>query len=355
MTTHAGAGAEGTAARRIPVTHDPPNAETPLRALAEPLTPQGSFYVRSNFPLPDLSLAAWRLEVDGEVAEPAALTWDDLQALPRHSVAVTLECAGNGRTRMSPQPEGTPWDLGAVSTGRFSGVALHHVLERVGPGPGAVEVLFEGADGGTSGAGVVERFARSLPIDVALAPDTLLAWSLDGRPLPREHGYPLRLVVPGWYGMASVKWLTRIRVLTRPFEGRFQRERYVYLQEAGTPDGTPVTRMRARSVIAHPADGARLSAGPCEVAGTAWSGYGPIRRVEVSVDGGHEWRDAVLLPPESPHACTAWRYAWTPRAGAYELLARATDGAGNRQPLEPVWNAQGYGNNVVQRVRVRVG
>jgi sulfite oxidase len=340
---------------RVTVTEEPPNAETPLAALAVPLTPGGSFYVRSNFPLPDLSLADWRLVVDGEVERSCSLGWDELRALPEKTLAVTMECAGNGRLLMEPVPAGTPWNLGAVSTARFSGVPLRHILERARPTADALEVLFEGADGGTTETGEQAIFARSLPLDVALHPDTLLAWSIDDRPLPREHGYPLRLVVPGWYGMASVKWLARVHLIARPFDGFFQRKRYVYLQENGTPDGTPVTRMRVRAVIARPAQGDRVAGGVVEVAGTAWSGYGPVRRVEVSTDGGRSWADARLRVPDSPYACTAWRLEWEPpRPGSYEVVARATDAAGNRQPLEPVWNAQGYGNNVVHRVVVRV-
>jgi DMSO/TMAO reductase YedYZ molybdopterin-dependent catalytic subunit len=229
------------------------NEEAPLRALAEPLTPTENFYQRTNFLVPEIDRAAWTLAVHGDVRQPLVLGWDELQAMPARTVTVTLECAGNGRTRMTPLPPGHPWDLGAVSTARFTGVPLRDVLERARIGGGAVEVAFAGADAGTTETGRFARFERSLPLDRAMDADVLLAWEMNGEPLPPRHGHPLRLVVPGWYGVASVKWLTEIRVLDAPFDGFFQRERYVYRGEAGVADGTPVTRMRVRALIARPA------------------------------------------------------------------------------------------------------
>jgi DMSO/TMAO reductase YedYZ molybdopterin-dependent catalytic subunit len=332
------------------------NEEAPLGALAEPLTPTEDFYQRTNFLVPEIDRAAWTLSVHGAVRTPLVLGWDDLRRLPARTLAVTLECAGNGRTRMTPLPPGHPWELGAVSTARFTGASLRDVLRRAGVEDGAVEVAFAGADAGITETGRYARFERSLPLDAALDADVLLAWGMNGAPLPPRHGHPLRLVVPGWYGVASVKWLTEVRVLDAPFDGFFQRERYVYRGEAGMQDGTPVTRMRVRALIARPEDGERLKVGAqAEIRGTAWSGEGPVRRVEVSVDGGATWRDARLGAAEGGYACVPWTLAWTPaRPGRHELLARATDGAGNTQPLEPVWNELGYGNNVVQRVAVDV-
>lgn len=332
------------------------NEEAPLRALADPLTPTADFYQRSNFLVPEIDRAAWTLAVHGAVRHPLALGWDDLRGMPARTLALTMECAGNGRTRMTPVPPGHPWELGAVSTARFTGVPLRDVLWRAGVEGGAVEVAFAGADAGVTEAGIPARFERSLPLERALDPDVLLAWEMNGEPLPPPHGYPLRLVVPGWYGVASVKWLTEVRVLDAPFDGFFQAERYVYRGEVGTADGTPVTRMRVRALIAQPSDAERLPAGvAAEILGTAWSGEGPVRRVEVSVDGGVTWQDARLGEAESPYAAVPWSFAWTPgHAGRHLLLARATDGAGNVQPLEPVWNELGYGNNVVQRVEVDV-
>jgi DMSO/TMAO reductase YedYZ molybdopterin-dependent catalytic subunit len=344
-----------TAPGLVTVTEHPFNAEAPLEALAELLTPTPLFYVRCNFAMPEIEPGSWRLVVDGEVEHSIELTLAELRALPQRSVTLTIECAGNGRLHMAPVPSGTAWNLGAVSTATFTGVPLRHLLERVRPAETAREVLFLGADGGDVETGQTVSFARSLPLAAARAPEVLLAWAMNDEPLPREHGAPLRLVVPGWYGMASVKWLVGIRLLAEPFHGHFQTERYIYVQERGTPDGTPVTRMRVRSLIASPADGAELGAAPVRVRGSAWSGHGGIRRVEVSTDGGATWAEAELGTPPSQHAATPWRLEWLPPgAGLYQLISRATDEAGNHQPLEQVWNAQGYGNNVVQRIEVRV-
>lgn len=332
------------------------NEEAPLRALAQPVTPTAEFYQRSNFLIPEIDPATWSLSVDGLVRRPLALTWNEVRSMPARTVTVTLECAGNGRTLVSPLPPGHPWGLGAVSTAEFTGVPLREVLERAGIGERAVEVMFAGADAGGIGGGRAVRFERSLPLDAALHPDVLLAWEMNGEPLPPRHGYPLRLVVPGWYGVASVKWLTEIRVLGAPFHGHFQTERYIYLGERGTPDGTPVTRMRVRAVIADPSEGDRLSAGVATlVRGTAWSGDAPVTRVEVSADGGATWDDAQLDSTPSIYAAAPWTFVWIPTdPGRHVLLARATDGAGHVQPRYPVWNELGYGNNAVHRVEVDV-
>ena len=332
------------------------NVETPLAALEHGITPRGQFYRRTNFYVPEIDPAAWALPVCGEVEAPFTLAWDELRALPRHSVAVTMECAGNARSLVTPPTPGQQWEHGAVSTAVFGGVSLRTVLARARPRAGAVEVLFTGADAGSVGAGRTEPFARSMPLALARGPDVLLAWEMNGEPLPAEHGYPLRLVVPRWYGVASVKWLAQVRVLAEPFRGHFQHEKYIYLGEAGTPDGTPVARMRVRSLIAHPSAGDELTAGvPMEIRGCAWSGEAPVERVEVSADGGRTWAAAQLGAAPSPYAAALWRLLWIPPpAGAAELIARATDAAGNTQPMECVWNELGYGNNAVQRVPVTI-
>lgn len=339
----------------VPVEARPFNAETPMQALAEPLTPIHLFYVRNHFQVPRIKAETWRLAVDGAVMRPHQMSLKDLQSFPERTVTVTMECAGNGRTRMVPVPSGTPWACGAVGSASFTGTPLHLLLERAGLRSEAVEVVFAGADLGEVEPGRTEVFARSLPLALARQPDVLVAWGMNGEPLLPEHGHPLRLVVPRWYGMASVKWLVTISVLPEPFKGYFQRERYVYSGESGTPEATPVTLMRVRAVIGRPADGAELAPGRVEVAGTAWSGAGPIARVEMSVDDGHSWAEAELGTALSTYAATPWRFLWLPSSpGKYALVARATDDAGNTQPPGPVWNAYGYGNNVVHRVRVAV-
>lgn len=337
----------------VPVHQRPFNAETPLRLLDRALTTSESYFVRSHFDVPMMDPGNYALTIDGIVARTIRLSLAEIKAMPNESVTVTMECAGNGRTSLNPRPTGVAWGLGAASTARYTGVRLKHVLDLAEPGR-ALEVVFTAADGGdVDGQHVV--YARSLPLAIARLPDTLLAWSMNDEPLAPAHGAPLRLVVPGWYGMASVKWLTRITLSGQPFTGHYQHNDYVYLRQDGIADGTPVTLMRVRSVIASPIDGATMSMAPVVVSGSAWSGEAPITRVELSHDDGRTWHQATLNPPASERAATLWKWTWTPHVtGSFTLIARATDGAGRTQPLEPVWNLRGYGNNSVHRVRVNV-
>ncbi len=339
----------------ITVEADPYNAETPLAALADPLTPAALFYVRNHFAQPELETTAWRLRVGGLVAQALDLPLGELEGLGEHRLAVTLECAGNGRKALGKPVEGTPWGFGATSTARFAGVPLARVLERAGVRPEAQELVFTGADTGEVKPGRQVAYARSLPAAVAGQRDTLLAWSMNDAPLPAAHGGPVRLVVPGWYGMASVKWLTSITTIVGPFDGYYQRERYIYADSGGASDAEPVTVMRVRAVIAYPADGARLPLAPAEVRGTAWVGGARVAGVAVSLNGGQSWQDAELQPPSEPYGPATWRYPWQPTApGPYIIVARAADSAGRRQPLLPSWNYYGYGNNVVQGVRLAI-
>ena len=349
------AGAERRYAAPVVHEDEPLTAETPLSLLGEELTPQASFYIRNHGPAPALGIDAWQCLVDGAVERPLALSWSQLQALAPVTRRVTLECAGNGRAHMAQPAEGTPWQYGAVGTAEFSGVPLRALLEQAGVRAEAVEVLFTGADGLQTDAGKTRPFQRSLPLEVALGGDCLLAWSMNGETLTRQHGYPLRLVVPGWYGMASVKWLVRITVLDARFEGYYQSERYVFKGERGMPEGAPVTRQRVRAVIVYPADGATLPRGALRIAGTAWSGEAPVARVEVSLDDGRSWVQADV-GRGSPGAASAWSLTWNPSsAGVLAIMARATDGKGNTQPMQPGWNVYGYANNTVQRVQVTIG
>jgi DMSO/TMAO reductase YedYZ molybdopterin-dependent catalytic subunit len=342
-------------AKRIPVMEQPFVAETPLSALTNALTPTPLIFVRSHFEVPVVDPASWRLAVGGAVGEPLEMGFDEILSLPTIRRIVTMECAGNGRTLMRPTPKGAAWSLGGASTVEFGGAPLRLILERARVSAAAVEILFSGADRGEVAPGRVVPFERSLPLEAAMGREPLLAWEMNGEPLTPEHGFPLRLVVPGWYSVASVKWLTGISALTRPFEGRFQTEEYLYVGEKGVPDREPLSTIRVRSLIGRPAEGEEIAQGPVEIAGTAWSGAAPIESVEVSVDGERTWLAADLAPAESPFGATPWRLAWRPPSrGRYVLAARATDRAGNTQPLEPVWNAQGYGNNVVQRVGITI-
>ncbi|HLL85619.1 MAG TPA: molybdopterin-dependent oxidoreductase, partial [Longimicrobium sp.] len=282
------------AAERVIVRPAPLCAETPLDALADEITPPGLHYVRSNFPFPHLDARTHRIRVDGAVGEALELGMDELARLPRRTVGVTLECAGNDRLTLAPLPAGELWGGGAVATAEWGGVSLADVLARASVGQGAREVLVEAADEGVAGGSEI-RFARSLPMEKALHPDTLLAFEMNGAPVPAEHGAPLRLVVPGWYGMASVKWVSRISVLTEPFAGWFQRDRYVMDYGAGAP-AVPVAEMAVKAVVTVPRGGEVLGTGPVTVRGWAWSGAGPVARVQVAVDGGEAWEDARVHP-----------------------------------------------------------
>ncbi|MBW3661137.1 MAG: sulfite oxidase [Gemmatimonadetes bacterium] len=339
--------------RRTVRERDPYNAGTPMEALCRPITPTDLFYVRNHFDVPEIEADEWRLRFGGVVERPLELALSDLRALPPRTLAVTLECAGNGRTRMRPVPSGTPWAFDAVSTARFTGTSLVHLLDAAGVRRGAVEVLFVGADGEEADPRSEAAFARSLPLDVARHPDTILAWGMNGSPLRPQHGHPVRLVVPGWYAVASVKWVARIDLLDAPFRGHWQTTKYVYDGMEGVPDGTPVEAMRVRAAIARPADGTSVPAGPVVVRGTAWSGAGRIRKVEVRVDDG-AWVEAALGRSAGRHGATPWTWTWRARKGRRRIEARATDETGATQPLVPVWNHHGYGNNVVQRVEIDV-
>ncbi|MDP9264746.1 MAG: sulfite oxidase [Chloroflexota bacterium] len=325
------------------VSADPFNAETRLERQLGVVTPVGRHYVRDHFPLPE---PPDRLVVDGEVSEPLTFTLSEVRAMPARSLFVTLECAGNGRSYLEPRVPGEQWSTGAVGTAEWTGVPLVAAMERAGVRATATELLFTGADRGVV-AGRHIAYERSLPIDYASRGVALLAYAMNGEDLTAQHGAPLRLVVPGWYGVASVKWLTRITAIPRPFRGFYQAERYVI-------DGAPLRQVEPRAVITWPADGAALERGRVHVRGYAWSGRSPLQGVEVSSDGGSRWALAALGPEISPYAWRTWEYEWSPVSpGDQVLAARALDADG-AQPWAERWTALGYANNAVRPVRVRV-
>jgi DMSO/TMAO reductase YedYZ molybdopterin-dependent catalytic subunit len=330
----------------------PFNAESSIERLGPEITPTPAFYVRSNFPVPDLDPTTHRIAVEGAVERPLQLTLADLQELGTRSLVCTMECAGNNRTALAPLPSGEPWQSGAVSTGGWKGVPLRAVLERAGLAPDATEVLIEGADRGRPKDGPPEAipFARSLPREKALHEDTLLAFELNGAPLPPDHGAPLRLVAPAWYGMASVKWVARIAALREPFSGYYQRRRYIYDFDDGASPA-PVREMRVKALIVTPGEGERVPRGRVRVQGRAWSGAGAVQRVEVALDGGEAWQEARLLQPSSPYAWQGWEVELeVSEPGRHVLRARATDAAGETQPAVARWNKYGYGSNGVRPV-----
>ncbi len=334
------------------------NHALPLEALRHPITPIGLHYLLIHFDIPYVDADAWRLEVGGRVERPLTLTLADLRSRPSRTVAVTLECAGNGRALLSPHVVSQPWLLEAVGTAEWTGTPLAPVLEEAGVLPDAVEVVFTGLDRGVDGT-IEQAYERSLPLAEARSDDVLLAYEVNGRPLPPQHGFPLRLVVPGWYGMAHVKWLAAATVVAEPFGGYQQRTAY-HVRNAEDDPGTAITRMLPRSLMVPPGipdfvtRTRFLEAGRCALEGRAWSGYGPIERVEVSVDGGETWDDATLGDAPSEFAWRGWSYDWDAEPGEHELCCRATDTTGRTQPSAPEWNVGGYCNNAVQRVRVLV-
>lgn len=355
--TRSGLAAAGDPAL-IPRQTAPDNAECPVHHWWSWITPSRLFYVRSHFPAPALDSAGWRLVVDGAVERPLELTLAELQALPRQRRVVMLECAGNRRTEFEPRPPGVPWQDGAVSSAEWEGVALADLLALARPRAAARELLLEGADRGTvAGAAAPIPFARSLPLERALHPDTLLADHMNGSPLPPEHGAPLRAVAPGAYGMDSVKWLVRLRLLDEPFEGHFQVNDYRLFPAPGSAASPrPIGPIRVSSLIAWPGPKAELRAGQeARVVGYAWSGSGAVREVQLSVDGGASWARAALVGPEAPYAWRLWEFRWRPEApGPYHLVARAVDSIGAAQPEQAEWNAKGYANNGWYRVEVYV-
>jgi sulfane dehydrogenase subunit SoxC len=332
------------------------NHGMPLEALRYPITPVGLHYLLIHYDVPVVDADRWSLAVRGD--RELSLGLDELRERPQVELTATMECAGNGRAHLDPRPISQPWLLEAVGTARWSGTSLRALLEEAGLREGAVEVLFTGLDRGVEGE-IEQRFQRSLPLAEALRDDVLLAYEMNGSPLPPQHGFPLRLVVPGWYGMTNVKWLAEIELVDRPFDGYQQTWSY-RLRQAEDEDGSPLGPMLPRSLVVPPgipeflSRERMLTAGECLLEGRAWSGHAPIESVEVSVDGGAGWATAELAESESRWAWRGWSYRWHAEPGHYVLCSRARDAAGNEQPLEPGWNLGGYANNAVQRILVTV-
>jgi DMSO/TMAO reductase YedYZ molybdopterin-dependent catalytic subunit len=326
------------------LTPDPLNAETKLADATGLITPAGRHYVRTHFAMPR---AIPELSIGGEVTRELHIDVAEIRRARARTVAVTLECAGNGRRFLEPRVPGEQWGLGAVGTAKWTGVLLRSLLERAAPRESAVEVLFRGADDGVpKDLGRKIFYERSLPVDVAMGDDVLVAYAMNGEPVPPEHGGPLRLVVAGWYGMASVKWLARIDILDRPFVGFYQTDRYVI-------DGRPLREIAPRAVITYPPENAELREGPLVVRGYAWSGTAPVSEVALTTGGGRSL--AILpMPPRDGHAWQPFECTVELAHGDHGIVARASDARGNVQPREPRWNVLGYANNAAREVRVRV-
>lgn len=318
------------------VTSAPENSETPLSEVRGWVTPTRLFFVRNHFPEPAIDPATWRLRLEGLVERPCELSLEDLNDLPQRSVLATMECAGNGRSFLGPTTPGVPWGAGAIAHAEWSGVPLRHLLASAGVNRSAIEVVFEGADRGSEPDHPQPmNFSRSLPLAKALDPDTLIALRMNGEPLTPTHGFPARLLAPGWYGVASIKWLTRIRCVAEPYDGYFQTIKYVvHRRSASGWETVMLDRMAIKSEILRPRQGEVLADRPQRIFGAAWAGEDEIARVEVSDDGGETWREAELLGPQARYSWTLWETLWTPpRPGRHVLLARATSKNGEVQPM----------------------
>jgi DMSO/TMAO reductase YedYZ molybdopterin-dependent catalytic subunit len=333
----------------------PLNAETPVEYLKSWITPNTVFFDRNQGAIPArrISLARWKLSVEGEVATPLKFTFDDLLRLPKTIAADTLECSGNGRSLLAEKSAGNPWTIGGVGNAVWGGVWMRELLNRAGLTPAAAHVAFEGFDRPLGSAGV--KFIRSIPLEKALA-STLLAYEMNGEPLPLKHGYPVRALALGWTGANCVKWLQRITVLDRPWSGFFMDSVYRVFQKGQEPQcGEGVTAMKLKSIITQPLPGESLPAGAVIVLGAAYGGEAQVERVELSLDGGTKWRPAEFIGPHEPYAWRQWQYVWEQAApGAYTLMARVTDAHGRQQPMQAEWNSLGYGNNGVTEHAVSI-
>jgi DMSO/TMAO reductase YedYZ molybdopterin-dependent catalytic subunit len=341
---------------------EPENLEFPFAALDGFLTPNASFYVRNHFPVPHLDARAWRLQVEGAVKNPLSVSYDELLQMPAETRIVTIECAGNSRVFLAPKVDGVQWEMGAVGNAEWTGVSLSEVLARAGVEEGAIEIVLEGADKGEVKEGAKKtpgaiHFARSIP--AAKAREVLLAYRMNGETLSPAHGFPLRAVVAGWYGMASIKWLSRIIVTKEKFNGYFQTLDYAYWEERdGLPAQLrPIGEMQTKALIARPATREVVAANTLyRMRGAAWSGDAEIVRVEISTDGGGSWAEAKLLDEARQYVWRLWEYDWRvpARAGEYTLMARAADSRGRTQPMEREKGRGSYMINHVLPIKVEV-
>jgi len=349
-------------ARLITRQKEPENLESPFSALDGPITPNELFYVRTHFATPHLKVQDWRLRIEGSVRSPLNLTYEELRSFPSHTVTATLECAGNSRVYLTPPARGVQWEQGAVSTAEWTGVQLSAVLERAGLKREAAEVVLEGADSGEikdpPHPGAALNFSRSLPLEKARQSNVLLAYEMNGKPLPTAHGFPVRAIVPGWYAVASVKWLKRLVVVSRPYLGYFQTIDYAYWEhQDGLARRVPLTSLLVKSQIARPAFRETvLSNSTVQIVGAAWAGEQAVSLVEVSTDGGHNWGRADLTNEARTGAWRLWKYEWkTPGiSGPCILMSRATDSAGNVQPTTRDLDRENYMINQIVPIEVNV-
>lgn len=344
------------------ISSDPICASASLSSLEEGITPNSNYFIRNHFGVPNIDVSTWSISIWGEVDNPVMVRYEELLEMPSREVKSLLECAGNSRSTMQPPAEGVAWDHGAVGTAVWKGVPVATVLGKASVRNIAKNVLFEGADYGrerNAPGALAPRelsYAMSLPMGKVLHPDTLLVYEMNGETLPPEHGYPMRLLVPGWYGMASVKWVANIRVLEQPFRGFHENDYYVYVAEgAGDSTGQRISTIKVKSLITSPNRGGLVPVGTQQIRGVAWSGGSPITKVEISTDDGRNWYEADVEESDSLYGWQHWVYDWEAgRPGHYLLRARAADEQGNVQPSQAQWNFRGYSVNSIHVVPVTV-
>lgn len=342
--------------RRV-ITRSPENSETPVDSMRTWITPNSHFFVRNHFEVPELDESRWTLRLNVNADSERRLSWDLLDTMPQHNVFATLECAGNGRAFLEKRAPGVQWGAGAVGNAEWSGVRVRDLIDPEKMGDDALEIIFEGSDRGVEGGSDGEIcFARSLPIDAALHPDTIIALRMNGEVLSVDHGYPARLIVPGWYGVASVKWLSGIRVTADPFRGFFQSVKYTVKRDTAMGVSEEVVgSMLPKSEITRPRPAERLSTGVHCVEGVAWAGREAVAAVESSFDGGESWRRAEMASPQQRYCWTNWRIEWTANEpGQYQLMARAISASGEIQPTQHNPLSGGYHINFSRPLEVGV-
>jgi DMSO/TMAO reductase YedYZ molybdopterin-dependent catalytic subunit len=350
-----GAGAAALLSRAFPegitLSPSPKDIEMPVDEFIDEITPVEHFFVRCHTMVPEVKLPGWRLEIAGLVEKPQSLSLADLKKLPRVELVSVLECAGNGRAFYTPRVAGAQWRFGSVGNARWTGVRLRDVLKLAGLKPSATQLLMDGAD---VPMGTMPKFQRTLEVKKALDPDTMLAWAMNGQPLTADHGFPLRVIAPGWASDSWVKWLTRIEALDHEFEGFWMKTAYRHPNRHVEPgsavdakDMIPVTDLNVKSAIAAPsAEWAKP--GAMLVQGVAWSNASPVMKVELSVDGGKTWVSTKLSGRPTKYGFRRWTYSWKAEEGEHTLMSRATNAAGQTQPMAPEWNPNGYLYNAAQ-------